>query len=403
MGSTTSGQELLQYFVALGVPGLVGIGLVGLLHILIGGILLILGSHYLATDHSDVFDEISNKVISKFMDYSLIFTCFVVGFVMIAGAGSNLNQAFGLNENLGKIICTVLIIVVGMLDFDKVSQVIGSFSPLIVGFVLIGSIYTLINAKPDWQDLNAFASSLPSNFENIGFSVLNYFGMCLMTAVSMGFVLGGDELNTENAGRGGLIGGAIVGVMGFLITITLLIRVKEVYTFDIPMLYIIEDISPILGLIMAVVIFGMIFNTGISLFYALARRFSNDDEKRFKIMLILITLVGFALSFLGFKRLVSIFYPIIGYIGIFMTGLLIFAYLKERSAIRQESMKRLGIRHYMRKKLDDEIDFSRKDEARLNKLIDRSHIDNEQINEKAQETIQEVIDNEEELETDHDD
>ena len=398
-----SGQELLQYFVALGVPGLVGIGLVGLLHILIGGILLILGSHYLATDHSDVFDEISNKVISKFMDYSLIFTCFVVGFVMIAGAGSNLNQAFGLNENLGKIICTVLIIVVGMLDFDKVSQVIGSFSPLIVGFVLIGSIYTLINAKPDWQDLNAFASSLPSNFENIGFSVLNYFGMCLMTAVSMGFVLGGDELNTENAGRGGLIGGAIVGVMVFLITITLLIRVKEVYTFDIPMLYIIEDISPILGLIMAVVIFGMIFNTGISLFYALARRFSNDDEKRFKIMLILITLVGFALSFLGFKRLVSIFYPIIGYIGIFMTGLLIFAYLKERSAIRQESMKRLGIRHYMRKKLDDEIDFSRKDEARLNKLIDRSHIDNEQINEKAQETIQEVIDNEEELETDHDD
>lgn len=397
-----SGQELLQYFVALGVPGLVGIGLVGLLHILIGGILLILGSHYLATDHSDVFDEISNKVISKFMDYSLIFTCFVVGFVMIAGAGSNLNQAFGLNENLGKIICTVLIIVVGMLDFDKVSQVIGSFSPLIVGFVLIGSIYTLINAKPDWQDLNAFASSLPSNFENIGFSVLNYFGMCLMTAVSMGFVLGGDELNTENAGRGGLIGGAIVGVMGFLITITLLIRVKEVYTFDIPMLYIIEDISPILGLIMAVVIFGMIFNTGISLFYALARRFSNDDEKRFKIMLILITLVGFALSFLGFKRLVSIFYPIIGYIGIFMTGLLIFAYLKERSAIRQESMKRLGIRHYMRKKLDDEIDFSRKDEARLNKLIDRSHIDNEQINEKAQETIQEAIDNEEEPETDHD-
>lgn len=49
-----------------------------------------------------------------------------------------------------------------------------------------------------------------------------------MTAVSMGFVLGGDELNTENAGWGGLIGGAIVGVMGFLITLTLFLRVKEV-------------------------------------------------------------------------------------------------------------------------------------------------------------------------------
>ena len=397
-----SGQELLQYFVALGIPGLVGIGLVGLLHMLIGGILLILGSHYLATDHSEVFDEISNKFISKFMDISLIFTCFVVGFVMIAGAGSNLNQAFGINENIARVICALMIIIVGMMDFDKVSQVIGSFSPLIVVFVLVGSIFTIVTARPDWQDLNAFASSLPANFNNLGLSVINYFGMCLMTAVSMGFVLGGDELNTENAGWGGLFGGAVVGIMGFLITLTLFLRVKEVYTLDIPMLYILEDISPILGLIMAVVIFGMIFNTGISLFYALARRFSNDDEGRFKKMLVLITGLGFVLSFLGFKSLVSMFYPIIGYIGIFMTGLLIFAYFKERTAIRRESMKRLGIRHYMRKKLDDDIDFTPQDEERLNKLIDRSHIDNEEMAEKAQETIQEAIDNDEEAETNHD-
>ena len=296
-----SGQELLQYFVSLGKGGIVGISLVGILHMVIGGILLILGSHYLATDHSDVFDEITNKFISKFMDFSLIFTCFVVGFVMLAGAGSNLNQAIGVNVNVGRVICALLIIIVGMMDFKKVSQVIGSFTPFIVGFVLIGSVYTFINFKPDWESLNAFATRLPSNFDNVGFAVLNYFGMCLMTAVSMGLVLGGDELSSENAGWGGLLGGAIVGIMGVLITLTLFIRVEEVYDLDIPMLYIIEDISPILGFIMALVVFGMIFNTGISLFYALARRFSNDDERRFKIMLVTITGVGFVLSFLGFK------------------------------------------------------------------------------------------------------
>src|SRR5699024_949497 len=175
--------------------GVRGIGLLCQLHMRIAVILLILGSHYHATDHSEVFDEIINKFISKFMDLSLIFTCFVVGFVMIAGAGSNLNQAFGINENIGRVVCALLIIVVGMMDFDKVSQVIGSFSPLIVVFVLVGSIFTIVTARPDWQDLNAFASSLPANFNNLGLSVINYFGMCLMTAVSMGFVLGGDELN----------------------------------------------------------------------------------------------------------------------------------------------------------------------------------------------------------------
>lgn len=391
-----SGQELLQYFVSLGISGMVSMIVVAILHIIIGGVLLILGSHYLATDHSEVFDEITNKFISKFMDYSLIFTCFVIGFVMIAGAGSNLNQAFGINQNIGRVVCALLIIVVGMMDFSKVSQIIGSFTPFILVFTLIGFAFTLAKSDFNWSELDNFAKTLPANFKNPVFAILNYFGMNLMTAVSMGFVLGGDELNTEDAGKGGLFGGAIVGLMGLMISLTLFLRVEDIYNLDIPMLYVIQDINSILGLVMALIIFGMIFNTGISLFYALARRFSAGDEKKFRIILVAITLVGFGLSFLGFKELVSIFYPIIGYVGIFMMGILISAYLKERKAIRRESMKRLGIRHYMRKKLDDDIEFTKEDEKRLETLIDRSHIDNDDIEEKVEEVVQEAIDNGEE-------
>ena len=57
----------------------------------------------MATDHSEVFGEITNKYMGKFMDYSLIFTCFVIGFVMIAKAGSNLNEAFGIKNGLAKL------------------------------------------------------------------------------------------------------------------------------------------------------------------------------------------------------------------------------------------------------------------------------------------------------------
>ena len=379
-----SGQELLQYFVSLGIPGLVGAGVVGLLHTLIGGVLLQLGSHYMATDHSEVFGEITNKYMSKFMDYSLIFTCFVIGFVMIAGAGSNLNEAFGIKKWIGQVISAGLIIVIGMMDFEKVSKIIGSFTPLIIIFTLIGSLYTFFNYHPDWNQLNSIAIKLPSNFNSVIFSTFNYYGMCLMSGVSMGLVLGGEELNTQDAGIGGLLGGAIAGILGILISFTLFIRVGEVGKLDIPMLYIIEDINPILGVLMALVIFGMIFNTGISLFYALARRFSKGEEKRFKIFLIVLTLIGFVLSFGGFKELVSIFYPIIGYVGILMMIVLVAAWYKERSAIKYESYKRLGISHYMRKKVDDNEDFSKEDEKRLEKLIERSNIDNEQIEQAAE-------------------
>lgn len=390
-----SGQELLQYFVSLGIPGLIGACVVGLLHTLIGGVLLQLGSHYMATDHSEVFGEITNKYMGKFMDYSLIFTCFVIGFVMIAGAGSNLNEAFGLKKSIGQVICASLIIIVGMMDFEKVSKIIGSFTPLIIIFTLIGSLYTFFNYHPDWNYINNIARSLPSNFNSLIFSTFNYYGMCLMSGVSMGLVLGGEELNTQDAGIGGLLGGSIAGILGILISFTLFIRVDEVGKLDIPMLYIIESINPILGILMALVIFGMIFNTGISLFYALARRFSNGEEKRFRIMLIVLTLIGFVLSFGGFKELVSIFYPIIGYVGIIMMAVLVAAWYKERSAIKYESYKRLGISHYMRKKVDENEDFSKKDQDKLKKLIERSHIDNEQIEQAAEKFVKNKIESEE--------
>ena len=222
-----SGQEILQYFVSLGIPGLIGIGLLAILHILFGGILLQLGSVYLATDHSDVFDKITNKYIARFMDLGLIFTCFVMGFVMIAGAGSNLNQALGVDKWIGQLICTVLIIGVGVLDIDKVSRIIGSFTPLVVILVIIGAVHTFSNTKPDWDYLNQVAISLPSNFDIVAISVLNDFGLCLMSGVSMGFVLGGEELNPNEAGLGGLVGGAIAGILGILVAFTVFIKVDR--------------------------------------------------------------------------------------------------------------------------------------------------------------------------------
>ena len=393
-----SGQELLQYFVSLGIPGLIGVGGVGILHVLFGGILLSFGSHFLASDHGEVFSEITNKYISKFMDLSLIFTCFAIGFVMIAGAGSSLNQAFGLPNWIGQVVCASMIIIVGMLDFEKVSKIIGSFTPLILIFTLIGSIYTFTNYRPDWGRLNTFARTLPSNFDNVLFAVFNYYGMCLMSGVSMGFVLGGEELNPSEAGIGGLLGGAIAGILGMLLSFTMFIRIEEVAFLDIPMLYIIENISPILGIIMALIIFGMIFNTGISLFYALSRRFSSGDEKKFRILLVTLTLVGFILSFGGFKELVSIVYPLIGYVGIAMMLLLLVAYFKERQAIKYEGYWRLGIDKYMRKKVDENIEFSKEDAKRLGKLIEKSNVDNDQIAEMAEEYIKNEIENEDDEE-----
>lgn len=79
---------------------------------------------------------------------------------------------------------------------------------------------------------------------------------------------------------------------------------------------------------MAIVIFGMIFNTGLGMFYAFATRFTVVDTKSFKLFYAVTVIVGLCLSFVGFTDLVAIFYPLIGYLGLVLIFVLLYAPFK---------------------------------------------------------------------------
>ena len=390
-----SGQELMQYFISFGLAGLFGLVAIGILHILVGGIILQLGSHYLAESHIDVLEEVSNKYMTKFMDYALIINCFLMGFVMIAGAGSNLNQQFGFKPWIGAFLCTVMIIIIGMLDFDKVTKVIGSFTPLIIIFAVIGGIFTFVTIKPDWQSLGQIGLTVKSSLPNIFLSTINYFGLCMISGISMAFVLGGSKTDSAEAGLGGMLGGFMVAILTGLVGFTLFINLPQIKDADIPMQIVLENVHPILGLMMSLIIFGMIFNTAISLFYSASRRFS-DTENQFRRNLIIFTLMGFGLSFLGFKKLMSIIYPILGFLGVILTITLVIAWFKEREEIKREIRRRFAISVLTRRKLDDDLEFGKMEKEKLNRLAEKSIIDNKEIKDAVHEEVKEELEGEEE-------
>lgn len=395
-----SGQEIMQYFVSFGIPGLFGLGAIGIMHILVGGIILQLGSHYLADSHIDVIEEVSNKYVGKFMDFALIVNCFLMGFVMIAGAGANLNQQFGFKPWIGSLICTLMIIFIGMLDFDKVTKVIGAFTPLIILFAVAGSIYTFVTIKPDWQGLDQLSQSVISPLPNVALSTVNYFGLCMISGISMAFVLGGSKTDSAEAGLGGMLGGLMVAILTALVGFTLFFTLPIVKDSDIPMQIVLENIHPTLGLIMSLIIFGMIFNSSISLFYSAARRFS-DTENKFRRNLIIFTLLGFALSFMGFKKLMSILYPILGFLGLALTIILVIAWFKEKDEIKHEMRRRFAISVLTKRKLDDNEEFGRMEKEKLDRLAESSIIENKEIKKAVHEEVKEELEeenSEEELE-----
>lgn len=388
-----SGQEIMQYFVSFGIPGLFGLGAIGIMHILVGGIILQLGSHYLADSHIDVIEEVSNKYVGKFMDFALIVNCFLMGFVMIAGAGANLNQQFGFKPWIGSLICTLMIIFIGMLDFDKVTKVIGAFTPLIILFAVVGSIYTFVTIKPDWQGLDQLSQSVISPLPNVALSTVNYFGLCMISGISMAFVLGGSKTDSAEAGLGGMLGGLMVAILTALVGFTLFFTLPIVKDSDIPMQIVLKNIHPTLGLIMSLIIFGMIFNSSISLFYSAARRFS-DTENKFRRNLIIFTLLGFALSFMGFKKLMSILYPILGFLGLALTIILVIAWFKEKDEIKHEMRRRFAISVLTKRKLDDNEEFGRMEKEKLDRLAESSIIENKEIKKAVHEEVKEELEEE---------
>lgn len=292
-----SGQEMMQYFVAFGIPGLWGVILSAVIMMISGLSVLSFGSYFRADEHSVVFDRIANPWISKLLDYAVMVTLFATGFVMLAGAGSNLNQQFGLPIWVGAVIMVVLTLAAGMLDADKVSRVIGAFTPFIIIFILGAGLYTLFTADTSLSDAAAATGDLPTNLPHWAVSALNYVGFCVMVAVSMSIVIGGTYLNPREAGIGGLIGGSIYAGLLILATFALLLSVKTVGHEDMPMLAIVNNIHPVLGTIMAIVIYAMIFNTAIGMFYAFGRRVTRNNPDRFRLFFTVATLVGFVLSF----------------------------------------------------------------------------------------------------------
>ena len=148
----------------------IGLSFLGDLLISIGKIIITLGSYFRSNDYFEVLSQIAGPITNKILDIALIISCFVVGFVMIAGAGSNLNQQFGLPFWAGGLLCAMLVIVVSFLDFEKITSVLGIFTPMVFIMIMIIADYTFTNRSFDFDELEAISATIPSPMPNVWIS-----------------------------------------------------------------------------------------------------------------------------------------------------------------------------------------------------------------------------------------
>jgi len=338
-----SGMEALQYFVAYGTNGFFGVILASVTMLFAATAFMTFGSYFLAREHNEVFYNVTSKPAAFVMDWSAVACMFSVGFVMFAGAGSNLQQSFGWPIWVGAVAMLALMLIVGRFDVDKVSSVIGWATPLLVVFVLIGSIYSFTQVDVNWNEVGDYAQQEVARADGTPFwwlGALNHTGLNALCGVSMALVMAGDEFDTKSTRYGGILGGAIYAVMLALLVASLLIQVESVNGADMPLLAVIDNVNPVLGFIMTWVIFLMVFNTCLGMFYALAKRLTSKHPERFYPTYAIACVVGFGLSFAGFQPLVNSLYPILGYLGLFVMAVMTVTYLRHRDELKDEGERR---------------------------------------------------------------
>lgn len=203
----SSGQDLLQYFLSFGKIGLVGVALLGVLNIIFGKIMVTLGCYYRLDNHEKVFSEITHPIITKILDLVLVVGSFSMGFVMVSGAGSNLQQQFHIPFWIGSLICSLLIVFVAFLDFEKITSVLGFFTPVMIVMIFLITAYTFIGKSYDFNTLDSVAKTIEPAMGNLWISVIDYYALCAMTGVSMAFILGGSVVRIGVAEKGGTVGG----------------------------------------------------------------------------------------------------------------------------------------------------------------------------------------------------
>lgn len=373
-----SGQEVMQYFVAFGINGLWGAVISAVVMTVMALIILQLGSYFKAGEHGEVFRRVSHPVFSRLLDLGVVLTLFSTGFVMFAGAGANLNQQWGLPLWVGALIMVTLVAAAGMLDVDKVTTVIGAITPFIIVFITVACVYTILSGDlSSLERLDAASEDVATTLPNWFVAGVNYTSFNLMVAVSMAVVIGGNMFNPRVAGRGGLLGGLIYSGLLLISAVTLFLTVETVGADDMPMLTIINQLNPVLGQVMAVVVYGMIFNTALGMFYALGRRLTARQPERFRPIYIVTVLVGFVLSFVGFRELVGYVYPILGYMGLLLIAVMLVAWVRGRVRIYKESERRMRIVDLLQ--IGSNGSLSTQEAAALDLEIAESNLDEQQI------------------------
>ena len=326
-----TGQEILQFFSKFGISGIWGIVLSTVLFMLFGYIIIELGYKLSAKSHLEIIKSASGKFIGSLMDIIIIFFLFGFFTTMIAGTGALFSQQFGWPSMLGCIIMAVATAITVMTGLDGVINSISIVVPFLLLSVFGICIYT-ITKNPIYFSIAINTNGLVNNWLIAGILYVSYN---TIMSISVLGPMGANAKSKKAILFGSILGGLGLGVGALLINLAI-ISLNKSMSFEVPMLYIASNISPLIVTFFSAILIAEVYTTAVSSLYGFVARtfeiskFANNKN----IAIIVITIIAFFASQLGFSNLVKYLYPIAGYGGLVLLVCFLYSWIKNKTKSR---------------------------------------------------------------------
>lgn len=323
-----SGQEVMQFFTNFGIYSIPAIVIAMILFAFIGMQIAQLGSHIQSTSHKQIIHLICGRYLGTVIDFILTFFLFGVAVIMIAGAGSIGEQQFGIPSHIGAMVMTLLTIATLLLKVEKIMSIISSITPFLLIIMMIIAGYSIFTNDFNLMEIERFSIIEDAVSSNWIIGALLYVSFNIAVGFSMLSVMGGTLKNKKEAARGGIMGGLLLGLLLLLINCGMLADLENIQDVELPTIYLANNISPLFGHILSIILLAMIYNTCVGMLYAFTVRFIKADSPSYKLSVTVTGIIGFISSFIGFTTLVGTLYPIMGYIGFILLSAVTLSWLR---------------------------------------------------------------------------
>lgn len=316
-----SGQEIVQFFTMFGGKGLISIMLTGLLFCWLGVKVLLISNRIGAQSYQDLLYHICGYPLGS--AFNVFVALFLLGglCIMLAGTGSICAFYMNLPYNLGVLITVLMSVVIVLCGIRGIMAANSIVVPLLILVTCAVSILSLV-----YHGISLNLWRIPPNpYAFTPYWLLSpflYVAYNMTLALTLLAPMGGSIKDRRALVWGGWLGGAGLGLVSLLLVVVTLAHYPATTLEEIPMLFITKAQGFYATAPYIIVLWAEMLTTAIASLYGFAQVAQCWTGIQFPFVVLGSVVIAIIGSQLGFSHLVSILYPLFGYLSLlFITAL----------------------------------------------------------------------------------